>query len=137
MSTKTNISPSIIASEKLSFCELSLRDDGIFLINVFPMVNLGREEMVQMQEAKVRITNNTKYVNLIIMQKYSSADHEARDYVGTEEAMALRIADAFVITSLPQRIVGNFYLNFNKPKVPTRFFTSEEEAEKWLRQFIK
>jgi len=101
------------------------------------MVNLGREEMVQMQEAKVRITNNTKYVNLIIMQKYSSADHEARDYVGTEEAMALRIADAFVITSLPQRIVGNFYLNFNKPKVPTRFFTSEEEAEKWLRQFIK
>jgi hypothetical protein len=47
-----------------------------------------------------------------------------------------RSADAFVIYSLPQKLVGNFYLKVNKPPVPTRFFKTPEEAIRWLRKFV-
>jgi hypothetical protein len=33
-------------------------------------------------------------------------------------------------------VLGNFYLGLNKPLVPTRLFTSEEEAQAWLRSFL-
>jgi hypothetical protein len=47
------------------------------------------------------------------------------------------VADAFVIDSLAQRILGNFYLKFNKPQFPTRFFNSKEEALIWLEAFVE
>jgi len=44
--------------------------------------------------------------------------------------------DAFVIHSLPQKILANTYLRFQTPTIPTKFFSSEEKAVKWLKQYI-
>ena len=35
------------------------------------------------------------------------------------------------------RAIGNFFLGLNKPLMPTRLFTSEEEALAWLKTFVK
>lgn len=43
-------------------------------------------------------------------------------------------ADAFVLDSLAKRLIINFYIKHNKPKVPTMTFSSEQEALTWLRQ---
>lgn len=69
--------------------------------------------------------------------KFSSVDAEARKFISSEEGMKLSVAEAFVTTFLPHRIIGNFYLKFNKPEKPTVFFNDEESAVKWLQQFIK
>lgn len=45
-------------------------------------------------------------------------------------------ADAFVIHSVAQRILGNFYVRVFRPERPTRFFTDQAEALKWLKQFM-
>jgi hypothetical protein len=44
-------------------------------------------------------------------------------------------ADAFVIHSLPQKILGNFFLKFKQPSIPTKFFSSEKSAIEWLKQY--
>jgi len=45
-------------------------------------------------------------------------------------------ADAFVISSMVQKILANFYIKVFKPERPTKFFNNKDEASIWLRQFI-
>jgi len=37
-----------------------------------------------------------------------------------------------VTKSLPQKLIANFIVSFQKPLVPTRTFSKLEDAEKWL-----
>lgn len=45
-------------------------------------------------------------------------------------------ADAFVIKSMAQKILANFYIKINKPERPTKFFNNKDEAINWLKPFI-
>jgi hypothetical protein len=45
--------------------------------------------------------------------------------------------DAFAIGSPVNRLLGNFFLSVSKPGVPTRLFTSKEDALVWLSTFKK
>lgn len=64
-----------------------------------------------------------------------SANKEARDYFATEgnEGMS---ALAIIMESAFSCVLGNFYLKVSKPNIPTRLFSNEEQATKWLQQFI-
>ncbi len=60
--------------------------------------------------------------------------NEARAYFASDEQhSALRLSQALILDSLAQRIVGNFYLKFNRPNCPARIFARPEEAVKWIR----
>ena len=43
------------------------------------------------------------------------------------------LADSFVIHSLAQKILANFYLKISKPVLPTKVFNKPDEAEAWLQ----
>lgn len=45
-------------------------------------------------------------------------------------------ADAFVLNSIAQKILANFYVKINKPERPTKFFNNSEEALIWLKKYI-
>ncbi|MGE0560760.1 MAG: hypothetical protein AB7O47_03005 [Flavobacteriales bacterium] len=62
---------------------------------------------------------------------------EAREFSASVDGLKYSSAEAYVFNSLPHRIIGNFYLKFNKPSVPTKFFNTKEEAEVWLKTFLK
>lgn len=58
---------------------------------------------------------------------------EARQiYAEAEYILKYRIADAFLVTSLPVRLIANFFIKVTRPKVNTRLFTEEDKAVKWL-----
>jgi hypothetical protein len=40
-----------------------------------------------------------------------------------------------VIKILGQRILGNFYIKFQKPMIPTKIFNNHEDALEWLNLF--
>ena len=77
-----------------------------------------------------------KYPLLIITGEYTLPTAEARAYIATPESDPYASAEAYVVTSLSQKLVGNVYLSFNKPARPTHIFTSEEKAVEWLKQFL-
>ena len=35
------------------------------------------------------------------------------------------------------RMMGNFFINVNKPKAPTRLFDDEAPALAWLKEFLE
>lgn len=56
-------------------------------------------------------------------------------YAVSDYLLKNRIADAFLVRSLSMRLIANFFIRVTKPKIPTRLFTSEVEAFKWLDGF--
>lgn len=67
--------------------------------------------------------------SIINLDKVSN---DAREYLGTDEAMEGVICFAIVTSNSLQKMFGNFYLNFRKSKVPTRLFYNQEEALRWI-----
>ncbi|MFL5358792.1 hypothetical protein [Archangium sp.] len=73
---------------------------------------------------------------LVDLRGVKSQTAEARAYLAGREGIQVSQAVGLLIGSPVSRVLGNFYLGLNKPGVPTRLFTSEEEAQAWLRGFL-
>ena len=90
-----------------------------------------------MYEAAKAIGKGRKFYNLILVGKHTLPSHKAREASSSKDGSIFKMADAFVIHSHAQRIVGNFYMNFHKPHVRTRFFNNRAKAESWLDELIE
>ncbi|MFI5151009.1 MAG: hypothetical protein ACHQRM_14835 [Bacteroidia bacterium] len=109
-----------------------LREDGIFQVNLLPHETFSIQDVKELVEVKQKLFGTQLVKNLWIIGEHTAPDHEAREYSTTGDRAYNRRADAFVIHSLSQRLVANFYLKVNKPKVPTHFFSEEKDAVEWL-----
>ena len=73
---------------------------------------------------------------LVDLRGAKSQSAEARAYMAGPEGLKVSQAVGLLIGSPVSRVLGNLYLRLNKPPIPTRLFTSEEEALAWLRSFL-
>lgn len=117
--------------------KVALRADGILHISIKAEEEFTVDDYKDLMDAALKIGHGHKFLNLISVGQDTIPDHETRKMSTSQEGSIYKIADAFVIHSLPQKLIGNFYMNFYKPFVPTRFFTKEEEAIDWLLKFKK
>ncbi|MBA2610690.1 MAG: hypothetical protein H0U95_01875 [Bacteroidetes bacterium] len=63
---------------------------------------------------------------------------EARNYAGKNNPYKhLKLAEALLIKSLAQRIMANFFIKIGKHHHPSKVFTREEAAIKWLLEFVQ
>jgi hypothetical protein len=44
-------------------------------------------------------------------------------------------ANAMLVGSVLSEMIGNFFINLNKPDAPTKLFTNESDAVNWLLSF--
>lgn len=119
----------IVKEINLEHSRVLLRKDGIIEIICqddfqYDVIHL-REMLVSYEE----LIGKNKALILIIGQKYTTISSAGRKFSATKEATAYSKAEAFVIHSLAQRILANFYMKMDKPAVPTSFFTNKVSAE--------
>lgn len=114
------------------FYSISLRKDGIVQVNIEPYYHVAVDDVKIIVRAAHELANYKKHIILILAGSNSIPTDDARAYLASIDCNPLAIAEAYVITSLAQKIIGNFYLNFNKPVIPTKIFNYEDEAVKWL-----
>ena len=112
--------------------KVALRPDGILHFSIKSDELFFVKDYHDLMDAAYKIGNGKKFLNLITIGKHTTPDHHARVLSTSKEGCIYKIADAFVICSLSQKLIANFYMNFHKPFVPTKFFTNKEEAVKWL-----
>lgn len=112
-----------------------MRDDGLLQVNMHSDVLLEVEDAKQIVEAEGKLGGGKKLPVLHVVGKFLSLGTGVREYSAIE-GTSFTSAEAYVINSLPHRILGNFYMKVNKPTVPTRMFNTEEEAVEWLRTFL-
>lgn len=73
-----------------------------------------------------------RFYNLYQFESYAEMDPEVRTWAADTSGNHYTYCDAIVISNLAQKIIANFYIKFNKPKMPTKVFTSTDKAIEWI-----
>ncbi|TSJ45439.1 hypothetical protein [Fluviicola chungangensis] len=78
---------------------------------------------------------STKFPLLIDARGIKSMEREARAFFTANGRNTNTLAFGIIIDSSVSKVVGNFFLGINKPVVPTKLFSNEEQAIEWLNKF--
>ncbi len=73
---------------------------------------------------------------LVFCENNATADVLLLSKLSKNENNPYSKADAFVLNSIAQKILANFYVKINKPERPTKFFNNADEALIWLKKYI-
>ncbi|MGZ4048186.1 MAG: DUF7793 family protein, partial [Bacteroidia bacterium] len=120
---------------ELAFFSIVLRSDGIVHVQI-----KGKDE-VDLAGAKEiikcigEICEGQKRPTLVSSEFFAAPNSEARAFLAKKESNPYSSAAAYIASSLPERIVMNAFLKFNKPARPTKMFTNTDAAIKWLQTF--
>jgi len=113
---------------------LSMHPDGILVFRYKDGVTEILESARENKEASERLVGDRGPVPLLIdFARAKGQTAEAREYY-TSKAVPSRIRVALLIRSPVSRVLGNVYMGLTKNPVPTKLFTSEEKAVRWLRE---
>ena len=111
-----------------------LRDDGILQIEIKDNTYFEVKDADELIDAAKKIGGGKRFLNLIFTGKETLLDTKARSYSSSKEGSKYKLADAFVINTLAQKLIANFIVKAQNPAVPTAFFQDEESAVKWLKK---
>ena len=128
---------SLNSLERISFTNFSIQilEPGYYEIFVNENVEFSVDDFQQLLESQKKLGGKQLPV-LIICSNHVSTDIELLKSLSKNANNPFTKADAFVITSMAQRILGNFYVKINKPERPTQLFSDKSEALGWLKQFL-
>jgi hypothetical protein len=118
----------------LKKASVGLREDDIVETDIFPEEELSVADIKEIVEAIVEVSDRRMMPQLIVAGELSGPDLDAMRYLAKKESSPTAIAEAYVIRSLSQKIIGKFYLSINKPARPTKMFGKEEDALDWLKE---
>ena len=85
----------------------------------------------------LKVTGGRRVPALIDLRLVRSQSSDARAYFAGPETRRVCTAVALLVKSPLSRMIGNFYLGFNRPDVPTKLFDDEEAAAEWLLGFLE
>lgn len=120
---------------KFDFCEIFLREDNIFQVNVFPNSVIDQEQVKTVVDALLQLSKGVKLPAITFLGEFTEISKEAREYIADPNKPTATTAIAFVINNMGHKIVGNFFLTVNKPTKPIRFFTDAKLAIEWLNAY--
>lgn len=66
-----------------------------------------------------------------------SVDKASREYGTSDELANQFTAMAMLARSKVGVIIGNMFIGFNKPPIPTKLFTDKKKAMDWLRKHLR
>jgi hypothetical protein len=117
-------------------CTVTLRDDGIVEYRYDEGIIVDLEVARGAIEAAQTILDGS-HPALVFIDGVRTVTRPARSFFANDDLnreVSNRVA---LVTRTPvARVLGNFFLGLNKPRFPTRLFTSEEEAVRWLAQGV-
>lgn len=122
----------LLHSQRLRDLTVGFRDDGIVQVQVDKNVEVDISHVKEVVNYLGTQFHGSKFKLLIIAGDFTLPTKETRDYLALPESDPYAAAEAYVVKSYAQKLVGNVYLNFNKPARPTRIFMDEDSALKWL-----
>lgn len=117
--------------------KVSLVENLYFFLEVKNDAEFEIEDLKTLVSFQKELGAGEKFPVLIFPSSTATTNSDLLKYMSQENALPYTIADAFVLTSIPQKILANLYLKINPPPRPTHFFNKREDAMDWLRKFFK
>ncbi|MES2590782.1 MAG: hypothetical protein V4608_02770 [Bacteroidota bacterium] len=110
-------------------------ESGI-LIGTFKSESVDIDIAHTITNFRLEIQSGRNYPIISNIKAIKNISKEARDFMASEEGCEGVIAAALLIDSSIGQIIGNFFIKINKPLRPTKIFTDESSAQKWLAKFL-
>ena len=114
-----------------------LREDGIMHVHLKGGAEMQQADAVQVVEAMGKLGNKKKFPVLIDCGEFALVDKKAWVFSASTEANIYTSADAVAYHSLAHKLLADFFVNHNKPEIPTQVFEDNESAISWLKTFLK
>jgi hypothetical protein len=107
------------------------------ILNIFykPGLIINMAVANQIVLDRLKISNGVTRPILTDARHFVSIDNLSLKYLKSREASRYVSAGAFLIDNYIHRLVGNIFLNIDKPLIPAKLFTDKEKALQWLEQF--
>lgn len=129
-------SPDIVEEILHPIFRLFKRADGIVQLNTADDAYFTIKESHDFIDALKKITGGVPHPVLKVPGRHANVDKDARTFMAAPEALHYSTAEAVLIRNMAQRLIGNFYLRFDRPQKPVRLFDTLGEAETWLKGFL-
>ena len=115
---------------------VSLDDEGIVRVRHKPQAEIELADALELLATERRLVRGGKHPILVDLRLVKSMTRECRRYLAGSEPAKLHAAGALITATPFGTALGNFFMGINKPIVPTRLFTEEDEGLRWLRGFL-
>jgi hypothetical protein len=116
---------------------ISLVEPHIVRIHIHEDAEIELNDAKLMRENALSLVNGEKFTILFDANHRGTITPEARAQFACKEYTDVRVGAAILTNSLANKIIGNFFIKFNKPASPTRIFSNEPSAIEWLRDRVK
>ena len=111
--------------------------NSIIHIKVLPGAEIELDDAKEIRKEVLGVANGNKYAIFLDGTETFDITSEARKLISEIDNVSQRIAIAFYIKSLPNKLAGNFFIKVNKPVTPTKIFSTKESAFIWLNEEIE
>jgi hypothetical protein len=126
--------PEISKKEMDKAFNVKLNSDNIIEVEWNPNIDeIKKEHLVLLTSIIKDLGHEKKMLVYIDTCNFMSITPEARAYAATKEASEFTQANAVLADALSKKLLFNFFVKINKPIVPTKGFSSKEEAFNWLK----
>lgn len=110
-------------------------EKGIVFTEYPPEYKMTLELAREGVEERLSISGGVTRPLLADVRNLKRVDDAAMKFLASEEAVQYLSAIAIVKETPIQNLFANFYLKFDKPRVPTRLFSAMDKALRWLELF--
>lgn len=117
--------------------DITLLNDHLMHVHIKLEDEFVIENSMNLVKARTELASGRKMAILYTATRFVIPSKEVKEFVASEGRSELVLADAFVINSLPQRLAIKFFIKFNKPVRPTRFFDNKQSALQWLEEQVE
>lgn len=111
-----------------------LREDGIVCVRAAPGVAHDEHSAAGNLKALRELAGDGRIPVLVDMRETGPVDRAARHAYAHAEFIS---AQGLLVASPFTRIVANLFLRLGGLSQPARMFTSEDDALKWLKEFLR
>lgn len=124
-------------SKKITFSnfEVEINNMGFYNVSVNDTEEFNVEDLKKLVDSQAEL-GGEKLPVLVLCSEHATTNSDLLHAIAKNINNPYSKADAFVIKSMAQKILANFYIKINIPERPTKFFNNKDEAINWLKPFI-
>jgi hypothetical protein len=112
-------------------------EEDVLIVKMKPNIDIGESELTELFNLSNELADFKKRFVVIDTRENFNSNADIRTLYSDDNFIKYRYADAFIVNSLPMRLLVNFYISFNKPKIPTKMFNNKENAFEWINSLKK
>ncbi|MBI9035984.1 MAG: hypothetical protein JEZ03_16100 [Bacteroidales bacterium] len=116
---------------KTELMEFWIDMHNIVHVTYFQKDNLSLEDAIQEIDSLYN-TYGEAFPGIVDISTLKSVSRDARNYYASENLAKAYKCVALVTSSPVSKVIGNFFLQISKPKIPVRLVNSEKEGLEWL-----